>query len=102
MTSSLIQKAVITMSNYLNQIESDLYKLNSITDVNGEVVEMVAELKEKYEKSEAFDAIVEKYVGIMKGVRSRKFKVTSDVTLLGLEAEKVIKKYESGEYDAKK
>lgn len=85
------------MNNYLNQIESDLYKLYSITNGSGEVVEMVAELKEKYEKSEAFDAIVEKYVGIMKGVRSRKFKVTSDVTLLGLEAEKVIKKYESGE-----
>lgn len=85
------------MSNYLNQIESDLYKLNSITNGSGEVVEMVAELKEKYEKAKAYDEIVEKYEGIMKGVRSRKFKVTSDVTLLGLEAEKVIKKYESGE-----
>lgn len=97
MTSSLIQKTVSRMPNYLNQIESDLYKLNSITDGNGEVVEMVAELKEKYEKAKAFDEIVEKYEGIMKGVRNRKFKVTSDVTLLGLEAEKVIKKYESGE-----
>ena len=85
------------MSDYLNQIESDLYKLYSITNGSGEVVEMVAELKEKYEKAKAFDAIVEKYVGIMKEVRSRKFKVTSDVTLLGLEAEKVINKYESGE-----
>lgn len=85
------------MSNYLNQIESDLYKLNSITNGSGEVVEMVAELKEKYWKAESFDEIVEKYEGIMKGVRNRKFKVTSDVTLLGLEAEKVIKKYESGE-----
>ena len=43
------------MSNYLNQIESDLYKLNSITNGSGEVVEMVAELKEKYEKAAAFD-----------------------------------------------
>lgn len=45
------------MSNYLNQIESDLYKLNSITNGSGEVVEMVAELKEKYEKAKAFDEI---------------------------------------------
>ena len=43
------------MSNYLNQIESDLYKLNSITNGNGEVVEMVAELKEKYEKAKAYN-----------------------------------------------
>ena len=86
------------MTNYLNQIESDLYKLNSITNGSGEVVEMVAELKEKYWKAESFDEIVEKYEGIMKDVRNRKFKVTSDVTLLGLEAEKAIMKYaESGE-----
>lgn len=90
------------MPNYLNQIESDLYKLNSITNGSGEVVEMVAELKEKYRRAEAFDEIVEKYEGIMKEVRNRKFKVTSDVTLLGLKVEKAIKKYESGEYDAKK
>ena len=43
------------MPNYLNQIESDLYKLYSITDGNGEVVEMVTELKEKYEKAKAYD-----------------------------------------------
>ena len=43
------------MSNYLNQIESDLYKLNSITNGSGEVVEMVAELKEKYEKAKAYN-----------------------------------------------
>ena len=43
------------MSNYLNQIESDLYKLNSMIDGSGEVVEIVAEIKEKYEKAEAFD-----------------------------------------------
>ena len=43
------------MSKYLNQIESDLYKLNSITNGSGEVVEMVAELKKKYEKAAAFD-----------------------------------------------
>lgn len=43
------------MTNYLNQIESDLYKLNSITNGSGEVVEMVAELKEKYEKAKAWD-----------------------------------------------
>ena len=45
------------MTNYLNQIESDLYKLNSITNGSGEVVEMVAELKEKYDKAKAYDAI---------------------------------------------
>ena len=49
------------MSNYLNQIESDLYKLNSITNGSGEVVEMVAEIKEKYEKAKAFDAILKSY-----------------------------------------
>ena len=43
------------MTNYLNQIESDLYKLNSITNGSGEVVEMVAELKEKYEKAKAYN-----------------------------------------------
>ena len=47
------------MTNYLNQIESDLYKLNSITNGSGEVVEMVAELKEKYEKAKALERIVE-------------------------------------------
>ena len=45
------------MSNYLNQIESDLYKLYSITNGSGEVVEMVTELKEKYEKAKAYDHI---------------------------------------------
>ena len=43
------------MTKYLNQIESDLYKLYSITNGSGEVVEMVAELKKKYEKAAAFD-----------------------------------------------
>ena len=43
------------MSNYLNQIESDLYKLYSITNGSGEVVEMVAEIKEKYEKAKAYN-----------------------------------------------
>ena len=43
------------MSNYLNQIESDLYKLYSITNGSGEVVEMVTELKEKYEKAKSWD-----------------------------------------------
>lgn len=53
---------------------------------------------DEYEtKAEAFDEIVEKYEEIMRKVRNRKFKVVSDVTLLGLEVEKVIKKYESGE-----
>ena len=47
------------MSNYLNQIESDLYKLYSITNGSGEVVEMVTELKEKYEKAAAFDESLE-------------------------------------------
>ena len=49
------------MSNYLNQIESDLYKLNSITNGSGEVVEMVAELKEKYEKAKAWDRVYEAF-----------------------------------------
>ena len=43
------------MTKYLNQIESDLYKLYSITNGSGEVVEMVAEIKEKYEKAKAYD-----------------------------------------------
>lgn len=47
------------MTNYLNQIESDLYKLNSMIDGSGEVVEMVAEIKEKYEKAKALDRVVE-------------------------------------------
>ena len=47
------------MPNYLNQIESDLYKLYSITNENGEVVEMVTELKEKYQKAAAFDESLE-------------------------------------------
>lgn len=46
------------MPDYLNQIESDLYILHSIIDVAGDSVpEMVAELKEKYRKAEAFDRI---------------------------------------------
>ena len=47
------------MTDYLNQIESDLYKLNSMIDGSGEVVEMVAEIKGKYEKAKAFDRVVE-------------------------------------------
>ena len=47
------------MTKYLNQIESDLYKLNSITNGSGEVVEVVAELKKKYEKAAAFDESLE-------------------------------------------
>ena len=43
------------MPNYLNQIESDLYKLYSITNGSSEIVEMVAELKEKYEKAKAYN-----------------------------------------------
>ena len=43
------------MPNYLNEIESDLYKLHSITNGSGEVVEMVAELKEKYRKAKAYN-----------------------------------------------
>src|SRR5699024_9850685 len=62
-----------------------------------EHIELKRKADEYEAKAEAFDDIVGKYEGIMKEVRSRKFKVTSDVTLLGLEAEKVIKKYESGE-----
>ena len=76
------------MSNYLNQIESDLYKLNSITNGNGEVVEMVAEMKEKYEKAKAFDAILKAYDEAF----SREH-MAGDVS-------NIIEKYESGGYDA--
>ena len=51
----LINKGWKRMTNYLNRIESDLYKLNSMIDGSGEVVEMVAELKEKYEKAKAYN-----------------------------------------------
>ena len=78
------------MSNYLNQIESDLYKLNSITNGSGEVVEMVAEMKEKYEKAEAFDAILKAYDEAF----SREHTAG--------EVSNIIEKYESGDYDAKK
>ena len=58
-------------------------------------------LLDEYEaKAEAFDEIAEKYESIMKEVRNRKFKLVSDVTKLGLEAEKSINKCRSGEYDA--
>lgn len=55
------------------------------------------QLDEYEAKAKAFDAIVEQHEEIMKEVRNRKFKVTSDVTLLGLKVEKEIKKYERGE-----
>ena len=61
------------MSNYLNQIESDLYKLNSITNGSGEVVEMVAELKEKYQKAEAFDRIVQERNRIGKLMHNKEY-----------------------------
>lgn len=53
-------KVVNRMSNYFNDIESDLYRLHSIIDVAVDSVpEMVAELKEKYRKAEAFDRLVD-------------------------------------------
>ena len=61
------------MPNYLNQIESDLYKLYSITNGSGEVVEMVAELKEKYEKAEAFDRIVQERNRIGKLMHNKEY-----------------------------
>src|SRR5699024_3183508 len=61
------------MTNYLNQIESDLYKLNSITNGSGEVVEMVADLKEKYQKAEAFDRIVQERNRIGKLMHNKEY-----------------------------
>lgn len=78
------------MSNYLNQIESDLYKLNSITNGSGEVVEMVAEIKEKYEKAKAFDAILKSYDEAF----SREH--------MADKVSNIIEEYESGEPYAKK
>ncbi|WP_026859367.1 hypothetical protein [Jeotgalicoccus psychrophilus] len=80
------------MTNYLNQIESDLYKLNSITNGSGEVVEMVTELKEKYRKAEAWEKLNEyvstsPYDGI-------------DMDTLKNRLNRFIN--ESGDYDAKK
>lgn len=95
------------MSNkYNHSIQFDLDHLTQYEDVLNleekkieldHVYERAAKADEYEAKAKAFDEIFEKYEGVMKEVRNRKFKVTSDVTLLGLEAEKVIKKYESGE-----
>lgn len=60
------------MINYLNQIESDLYKLNSITNGSGEVVEMVTELKEKYRKAEAWDKLKEKTIKVIDTIKAGK------------------------------
>ena len=88
------------MTNYLNQIESDLYKLNSITNGSGEVVEMVAEIKEKYQKAEAFDQIREARKEVLTDVRERGFNIPADQDKFTLWSENIINKYESGGYDA--
>lgn len=75
------------MTNYLNQIESDLYKLNSITNGSGEVVEMVSELKEKYRKAKAFDEVL------------RIYDESKSNTLLADDVIEIVQKYESGEME---
>lgn len=80
------------MTNYLNQIESDLYKLNSITNGSGEVVEMVAELKEKYEKAKAWD----KYKTHMESHIAGEINEEEFVSDLKSDY------FESGDYDVKK
>lgn len=93
------------MTNYLNQIESDLYKLYSITNGSGEVVEMVAELKEKYRKAKAFDQTKE----TLKEDVEKLEKLEKDFPLSCQdELEKLnnilvlMTRYESGEPNAKK
>ena len=94
------------MSNYLNQIESDLYKLNSITNGSGEVVEMVAEIKEKYEKAKAYDHI-ENLVkteltsdDLYNDARNNDY--SSGMLRVYERVDYIIDEYESGEYDAEK
>ena len=85
------------MTNYLNQIESDLYKLNSMTDGSGEVVEMVAELKKKYQKSEAWDELMAEIERVTEeaAVKGLPPKTTLINKVIAVTMAK--KKYESGE-----
>ena len=89
------------MSNYLNQIESDLYKLYSITNGSGEVVEMVTELKEKYEKAKAFDRVVEERNQAGKDMYGKDDDVVDRVIERSFwNIDGIIGEYESGGYDA--
>ena len=96
------------MSNYLNQIESDLYKLNSITNGSGEVVEMVAEIKEKYEKAKAYNDTLKTLDKLIDNDERYKEARSNDfVAGMLLAYEKIfylMEDYikESGGYDAKK
>ena len=100
-----INKEWIKMKNASELLEEAVYAGNLSENEEERLYSWIESLilakrkSDEYEaRAEAFDAIVGKYEGIMKDVRNRKFKVTSDVTLLGLEAEKAIMKYaESGE-----
>lgn len=87
------------MTNYLNQIESDLYKLNSITNGSGEVVEMVAELKEKYEKAKAWDK-TQDLIKDCTGQFDASGEWDTDWFAFGNGIDEIIDEYESGEYDA--
>ena len=87
------------MSNYLNQIESDLYKLNSITNGSGEVVEMVAELKEKYEKAKAWDKTHD-LIKDCTGQFDASGEWATDWCAFGNGIDEIIDEYESGEYNA--
>ena len=96
------------MSNYLNQIESDLYKLNSITNGSGEVVEMVAEIKEKYEKAKAYNDTLKTLDKLIDNDERYKEARSNDfVAGMLLAYEKIFNLMEdyikeSGGYDAKK
>ena len=96
------------MTNYLNQIESDLYKLNSITNGSGEVVEMVAEIKEKYEKAKAYNDTLKTLDKLIDNDERYKEARSNDfVAGMLLAYEKIfylMEDYikESGGYDAKK
>lgn len=85
------------MSNYLNQIESDLYKLYSITNGSGEVVEMVAEIKEKYEKAKAWDLLTEDINFIESEIEEIGLSQMLAVKTIGIKALKRKNEYESGE-----
>ena len=81
-------------------VDADMWA-NDVETIHRQIhlYEQAAKADEYEAKAEAFDEIVEEYESIMKEVRNRKFKVTSDVTLLGLKVEKVVKKYERGGSD---
>ncbi|CAM4127959.1 hypothetical protein [Jeotgalicoccus halotolerans] len=86
------------MTNYLNQIESDLYKLYSITNGSGEVVEMVTELTEKYEKAKAWDRTQELLKECTQQTPGDDYEV--DWHEFEMKIDDIINKHESGESDA--